>query len=293
MRRLTFAQLTRDGFGNAAAAAAPTAPRLVIYLLATAALGWVSSGSDSSLTGMLLYGLALVVVLFTGCHWSASIYRHLIPQAGAGRHAADTWRLVLANCAVYLFFFILLFILGLFLTITAGILIAVSGFDPVQVDNDPTAIMESLRLLSLTGGAVTLYVIIAVLALAVLWVGLRLFLFGAATIAERKVTIFSSWAWTKGQVVPLAGAWICWQGITLVLLSMAADGVLAAFHLPTVYLGQFLLPESTVVAEWEWAASEVIATLFTAPVILIGHAMAASAYTRLAPNVVDPDATFG
>lgn len=284
----------REAVGLARMVAVPTLPGLVLFALSVAGQGWVNMHVGQGGEPVFYWMLMGLVTIFAGCFWSATMYRRLLPEAGTRTVLADTSRLFAANLAVYGLFFILLFLLTLFFSIFAGVLIDAAGYDPSETGNSTEAVWASMRALSDSGGAAVLYGLLFASAAGLVWLGLRLFLFGVATVAERSLTIFRSWAWTSRHVAKIALLWLALQLFPWLVLSLVASGLLHLGGMTTVFT-LYVGPQAgaTQIGELQTVGLIGLAVLVMAPFYWLGHALAVSLYRRLAPNRVDAETTFG
>jgi hypothetical protein len=285
--------IARETLANAQALILPTLPGLLLFAAAVAGQSWINRlATEGGQT--VFYWMAMgVVTIFVGCFWSATMYRRLLPEAGTRSVMADAIRLFLANTAVYGLFFIIGFLLTLFFSLFSGVLIATSGYDPSE-GSSPDEVWRSVEALSNSGGAMVLYALLIVAASALVWLGLRLFLFGVASVAERHLTIFRSWPWTDKHVARIALLWVSLQLVPWLILSLVASGVLHAGGFDTVfsfYVGP--QPDGSAASDITFAALSAVSTLLFAPFYWLGHGLAVALYRRLAPNRVDAETTFG
>ncbi|RIJ28417.1 hypothetical protein [Henriciella mobilis] len=290
------AALMRDAFTNARSIALPTLPGLLLFAAAMGGQSWFNRLAADGSSFMLLWMCVSLVTIFVGCFWSADMYRKLMPDSGVRTVFVDAGRLFLASLAVYGLYFIVGFLLTLFFSIFAGILIGTAGYDPSENAGSTEAVWESIRALSNSGGAVLLYILLFVAAAGLVWLGLRLFLFGAATVGERRLTIFRSWSWTSGHVSRIALLWVVLQLAPWIVLTLLASGFLHLMGVDTIFsfttAGQGPTGDAAVPAGL-YAGLTSVATLIMAPFYWLGHGLAVTLYNQLAPNRVDPDATFG
>lgn len=268
-----------------------TLPGLILYAGAAAGWAWFNQlslqmGGFGAPAEQGLWILVGLVTIFAGCFWSADMYRKALPEAGTRSLFGDAGRLFLASLAVYLLYFILLFLLTLFSSIFAGILIGAAGYDPSAGGNSPETVRQSIEALSGSGGAVVLYLLLFAAAGGLVWLGLRLFLFGAATVAERRITIFRSWPWTSHHVARIALLWLSLQLVPWMILFLAIS---AGAH----GAGLFTAPGEGAPGAPTAALVTGAAVLAMAPFYWLGHGLAVALYTRLAPNRVDAETTFG
>ncbi|MGB3624608.1 MAG: hypothetical protein WA989_02200, partial [Henriciella sp.] len=169
-----------------------------------------------------------------------------------------------------------------------------AGYDPSNTADSGVAVWQSLRTLSSSGGAIVLYLLLLLAAASLVWLGLRLFLFGAATVAERNLTIFRSWSWTSGHAARIALLWCFLQLLPWLVLTLVATGIMYAAGLGSVFSPFTGAPEGLTEDQYAIRAIAIGAgTLVMAPFYWLGHGLAVAIYQRLAPNRVDADMTFG
>jgi len=291
---LQTASISRDALANARAVAFATLPGLFLLAAAVAGQTYVNRLAQAGGEPFFYWTLLGAVVIFTGSFWSATMYRRLLPEAGTGSTMRDTIRLFAANLAVYALFAILIFLLMLFFSIFSSVLIDASGYDPSQSGQSAGDIWRSVEALSDSGAAIILYALLVIAAGALVWLGLRLFLFGAATVAERHVTIFRSWPWTSKHVARIALLWVGLQLIPWLVLSLVASLVL---HVGggTVIVSVYALPPGAgaELGDAAFAGLVGMCVFLLAPYYWLGHGLSAALYQRLSPNRVDADMTFG
>ncbi len=291
---LSTSSLTRDTLGHARKVSLSTLPALILFVVAVGMQSYFNTIASHGGQLIFLWMLTGLITVFVGCFWSADMYRKLLPEAGTRSVISDAIRLFLANLAVYGLYFVLLFLLTLFFSILAGVLIGSTGYDPSETLDSTEAVWESIRALSSSGGAVVWYLLLPIAAAGLVWLGLRLFLFGVATVAERDLTIFRSWPWTSKHVSRIALLWIFLQLIPWLILTLAATGVMYAMGFEGVfsfYTGA--PPDADASRAILRGVSTGVAMLVTAPFYWLGHGLAVALYQRLAPNRVDAESTFG
>ena len=291
---LSTSSITRDTMRHARKVAISTLPALVLFSISVGTQSYFNALASMGGNFYALWLIASVLTVFIGCFWSADMYRKILPEAGTRTVIGDAVRLLMANMAVYGLYFLLLFLLTLFFSVFAGVLIGSAGYDPSGAADSSQAVWESMRALSASGGAIVLYLLLLIAAAALVWLGLRLFLFGVATVAERDLTIFRSWAWTSKHVSRIALLWVFLQLLPWLILTLVASGVMYLAGFPTIYSVYNAVPADLPVDVLLMrGVATVAATLVTAPFFWLGHGLAAALYQRLAPNRVDADATFG
>ena len=288
--------LARETAKNARQVALPTLPSLLLFAAAMGVQSWFNdlAGIGGNLFLMWL-GVSLLTI-FVGCFWSADMYRRLLPEAGTGLALGDAARLFLASLAVYSVYFIIGFFLTLFFSIFSGVLIGSAGYDPSEEASSSEAVRQSIEALSNSGGAAVLYILLFVAAAGLVWLGLRLFLFGAATVANKRLTIFRSWGWTSGHIRLIAPLWFGLQFLPWLVLTLMASGLLHLAGAGTIfsYVAASPAPEGAAASEaWLHPALTGAATLLLAPFYWLGHGLAVALYKHLVPGRVDADGTFG
>ncbi|MAP94225.1 MAG: hypothetical protein CMK07_04665 [Ponticaulis sp.] len=138
----------------------------------------------------------------------------------------DEGRLYIAH----VMFYFVLFLLGLIATVLVSILtapvIAMLVPDIGAVAEDQAAFQQLAEEFSRTPTGIALSILfLGLVSLPLLYMSARLVTFPAATLAEKRVRIFDTWAWTKGEVWRVIAAMI----FTLApLLVLTASGVFIA-----------------------------------------------------------------
>lgn len=291
---MRFDKIAGDALAMARRVMLPTAPALLLFCAAMAVQSYFNTMASQGGQFVFLWVSSGIVTIFIGCFWSADMYRKLLPEAGTRGVLADAIRLLIANLALYGLYFILIFLLTLFFSIFAGVLIGSAGYDPSEATDSSVAVWESIRTLSSSGGAVVLYLLLLISAAALVWLGLRLFLFGAATVAERNLTIFRSWSWTSGHVARIALLWSFLQLLPWLVLTLVATGIMYAMGFDSVFSPFTGATENLSQEQHAIRAVAIgIGTFVMAPFYWLGHGLAVAIYQRLAPNRIDAETTFG
>jgi len=219
--------------------------------------------------------LSALTTVFISAPIGVMMYRRALGLERAGQWVSDSWSLGLAQLLVYMLFGILLTLIFMFLALFVGILAGVSGFDPSSLADS----FETGRISEALGGteAVLLSALVAVSTLALLWVSIRLVVFGIATVNEGRLMIFRTWNWTKGNAIRIG----IFCAIVLLPVSLIPFLVMTGFP-------QF---ESSNSLQMRLTHSAVIAPIQIA-IFLLGHAAAIAVYRQVAPATVDYEATF-
>lgn len=178
-------------------------------LIVAAAMGWlqVANGqmSQSAISGelnMSSYLLATIVTMLVMLVFSAGVLRHAIRGEFSGpiglSLGADELRLLGVWASLALIFGIGGSFVAFLVMVAVMMVVAGSGVDIEQASTDPEAFMQALGGSIGGGGALVLLVLFFALFAAMIFIWVRLMLVQAATIGERKMMIFQTWGWTKG-----------------------------------------------------------------------------------------------
>ncbi len=213
--------------------------------------------------------LKLAILLGPACLWGAAIYQKLLPGDRSGRLSKATGKLALASLLVYLLFFLLVFIAALFLILISVILVVASGYTP----GNGSGASGSISALEASGAIWLLYALCAAVIVLLVWFGLRLILFGAATVTAGRVVVFRSWGLTGGAVIKIALLCLVLIGSPAILSSLILE-------LTSRMFGQAVM-------------FAIMTVLFQLLFFLLGHSLAAALYRRLGPQAVDAEAVFG
>jgi hypothetical protein len=168
-----------------------------VHDAATVDIARLALSAVEALFGVIAQG-ALYRLAFAGEHGGDPEFR--VGPLGLQWGRAET-RLLGAKLLLYLLFFIAMLFLAMILIVVLGAGMFVNGTGASSLHS---ASMASPPLDPQQMSKVILY--FAPLFLVVLYVYLRICLFGAATVAERKVMVFSTWSLTRGNVLPILGA---------------------------------------------------------------------------------------
>ncbi|MEQ8556675.1 MAG: hypothetical protein RIB03_00020 [Henriciella sp.] len=290
---LAHGAIMREAFTHARRIALPTFPALLLFAVAMGMHAYfLTLAGEGANLFLLWFGTGLVTV-FVGCFWSADMYRHLLPDAGRSSIFPDAARLFLANLAVYALYFILLFLLTLFFSLFAGVLIGTAGYDPSTVGDSAESVQQSIEALADSGGATVLYILLFIASLGLLWLGMRLFLFGVATVAEGRLAIFRTWPWTRGYVLRIGVLWLVLQALPWLVLSALTIAIQHLAGMETLLTWFGPVPSGPEPSMLKVCIVDGFCALLMAPWIWIGHGLAVALYQRLGANAVDAETTFG
>jgi len=285
---LSFGSVFKESLTGARAVIVPSLPWLMLFAFVAGYRAWLSAGLVGSQANFAIDVGLLLCTLYAGCLFSAVIYKRLLPEAGSKLRSAAL-RLTLANLLLYMAVLIILFILALFLSIFSAVMVGLTDYDPSKAD--PSEVASSLAALQESGTIWPLYVLLGASIVGMVWFALRMIVFGAATVAAGKVTVFQSWPWTKRHVLTILGPAIVLQVVVFAVLFVAGEALTKALGVPSTFMLTFER-ESTLSFEFgevertldQIGIGTAIRTLMLAPFWWLGHALAVVLYRRLAPE---------
>ncbi|MEO0549248.1 MAG: hypothetical protein AAFZ91_04950 [Pseudomonadota bacterium] len=285
---MSLGSIFKESLDGARAVIVPSLPWLALFAFVAGYRAWTSAGLAGSQASLAVEAGLFLCLLYVGCLFSAVMYKRLLPETGS-KLRSIALRLSLANLLLYMAVLIILFILALFLSIFSGVMVGLTDYDPSNAD--PSEIASSLAALQESGTIWPLYILLAASIAGMVWFALRMIVFGAATVAAGKVTVFQSWAWTKRHVLKILGLAIVLQALVFAVLFAAGEALTNALGVPSTLLLTFER-ESTL--QFEFGEAErtldqigigtAIRTFLLAPFWWLGHALAVALYRRLAPE---------
>ncbi len=256
--RLPILDLVRQAWRLAGDALRPAALWLAAFCL--------SCGAYRA-AGLLLPGWAAWMVLMAafviGVKTSLAIYKAQLPEA-PGRLV----QLVHANLATYMAYLFIGVFIGFFLMVLPGILLEASGRVELGPDTPPDVVENALRDMMPTPYGAVLVLACAAGGLAVSYLGIRLLVFGAATVSRGETMVFRTWPWTKGHALRLAAASVATHVAPFL-------GAVAIYQPLAKLAGQG--PTGSF-------ASGTLAAVLLVPFLLAGHGLAVAALQRLEPE---------
>lgn len=256
--RLAVLPLISAAWTGARAALKPAGLWLILFAMA----GGLYGAALRSETGFWVPLGAAILAFLAGTEFSRRAYGALIPGA-----KAPFLPLAHANLSVYFLFLILIVFVAPLLNLLSGILIRAKGTFALSAESTSEEVgRATLDLLASAYGAVLILCCLIGAGL-LCWIALRLTLYGAATAATGKAHVFRTWGLTRGQLKSLAPASLATHLLPFIL----GVGVNGALHraLPDTGIGHFIGGAAGVIV--------------FAPFLLVGHAMAASAWDKLKP----------
>ena len=207
----------------------------------------------------------------------ALFYRRGLGVETTASWMSTSWSLALAQLLVYLLFVILSVFALMLLVLLTGIIAAAGGFDPAAIEFEALELGESAASLG-AAGRLLLSAIVIVCICALVWVATRLVMFGVATVAEGRVMVFRTWAWTKGNALKIA---IFYLVVFTPILS-----VLIGLHLCNGQLITRPIASSSFEAWFNHFISTGLGIIMT---FLIGHTASLAVYRQLAPETPNSD----
>ena len=204
-------------------------------------------------------------------------YRRGLGIQTTGGWISTSWSLATAQLLVFLLFAILSVFSLMFLVTLTGIIAAAGGFDPAAINFDALELGGAATSLG-AAGTLILSAIVIVCICALMWVSTRLVMFGVATVAERRVMVFRTWPWSKGNAFKI--------GIFYLVVLTPIVTLLIGLHFST---GQLNAPEIASSAFESWLTRFLSTGLGIILIFLIGHAAALAVYRQLAPEPASSD----
>lgn len=193
---------------TAAVVAAISQSGLILSFLMAPADGQPQSALQGPLNDMLIYAPAVIASVF----FLAAVLRKAVRDEFIGRtglaFGADERRLLGVMLAMACLYLPLAGLVAVVLAITALGRIATSQEALDALLADPEAMNDAITLaLGEAGSAALLLFIMLVFAIFIL-IAARLSMVNAATVGERRIVIFQTWSWTRGNVLRVIAALI-------------------------------------------------------------------------------------
>ena len=272
LAKVKLGQLFGDMFGYLRRHTLSLLPYLAATIIAIIIVDELIYTSLGDSLGGLLSALMTIII---SAPMGVLMYRRGLELDRTGQWVADSWSLGLAQLLVYMLFGILLVLIFMFLAIFVGILAGASGFDPSVIADS----FEGGRISETLGGieVFLLSALVIISLFALLWVSIRLVVFGVATVNEGRLMIFRTWGWTKGNAIKIGTFSV------IVLLPILGTFLLV--------IGSFYSIESATSLEARLIESVALAPIQLAT-FLLGHAAAIAVYRQVSPDTVDYDVTF-
>ncbi len=157
-----------------------------------------SNGVNSGFTAFGVFCIFMLTSIVVG----VGIYRHVIrdeynPPIGIG-FGIDEIRVLGVTLSLVLIFGIVGGFLAILLVAAASILVASSGLDPELASTNPDLFMEQFAAALGTGNGPILLVIALLFLCGLIFVSVRLTFVTAATVSEKRMMVFQTWSFAKG-----------------------------------------------------------------------------------------------
>lgn len=253
----TVAGLISDAISHALKAAAPTVLMAAALLLAAGVYGGALGH------GAWISGAAWLAIFAAGVWYSLNVYRVMMET-----RRGTALSLAHANFAIYSAFLFIGVFVGLFLLVLPGILLEAAGYEDLGSETDPQMVLGALRQMLPTAYGVVLIIANLMGALCLSFFALRLICVGPATVNAGGAMVFRTWRWTEGHTLRLGAAAV----VTHVMPFAGAVTINAALR----PLFDLTNPVMTGISSMAGMA------LFL-PFLLLGHGLAVTAHTHLAP----------
>lgn len=150
--------------------------------------------------------------MIAGLLYTAAILRKAVRDEFIGRvgltFGADEVRLLGAAVAMACLFVPIVGLVVIVLSITVFSRIATSEAALEAILADPEAMNDAIVAAMGEGGATALSLFIIVMFVIFLVLAARFYMINAATIGERRVVIFQTWSWSRGNVARLLAAMV-------------------------------------------------------------------------------------
>jgi len=166
---------------------------------------------EQTMLGVTLLDLAagapalLASLMFTACVLRKVLHNEFRSPTGLS-FGADELRLLGVTAA--LICIILPFLLLLFLVLTVAVLGRLAD-TPDQLNallEDPEALSAALQTTLGPGGVAAFVLFVVIVFGAIIYTSVRLLMANAATIGERRMIVFQSWSWSRGNVTRVLAA---------------------------------------------------------------------------------------
>lgn len=266
-----------SAYGFAVRAFVPSSPYLLAFAAMTAlfaALPRMGLSPALSTWGVVLAG-ALAFVL--GNAYSAHLYGLALRLNRARPARDDISNLMKANIGVYFIYLFIFAVIAIFVLVwPMAVVLATTELNQEILTEDPSLFMPTLQRVLQSAAGLLIWIPSAIAAFFVIFIALRLVLFGITTFSRGKVRVFSTWSWTRESTGRIAALALFTHLLPFVLVAVIVVAVGSA--LGSGALGVAAQTFTGVVSGFLFFGA--------------GHAMAAKVYLDIAPNLTDsPRAT--
>lgn len=192
----------------AALVAALSQTGVILSFLMAPAAGQAQSALQAAVGQVLIYAPALVAsVLFTAAVLRKAVRDEFIGRTGLA-FGAEERRLLGVMLAMACLFVPLIGLVVLVLSITVFSRIATSPEALEALLADPDAMNDAIALALGEAGSAALSLFIMIIFAIFILLAARLYMVNAATIGERRIVIFQTWNWSRGNVLRVIAALI-------------------------------------------------------------------------------------
>ncbi|MEL7130261.1 MAG: hypothetical protein AAGK23_12010 [Pseudomonadota bacterium] len=265
----------RGTLNRASALALPVAPYFaVLAAISLLVRGGVLMLGVEGLAAQTPYVLSTILWLIV----AARTYQLGLGRTDDANLFSGSIRLGLATSLILFLFSMVIFIIGLFLVIFSGILLATVDFDPEKAETDPAEFARAAGELATSAGGVILVLLIIAAVLGIGWIAARLVLFGVKTIEVDRVRVLQTWDQTRGNG---------WKILALGTLLVALPYLLAALGSLGVYS---FFGGPTLTAD---LSAQAVYWIVAFPAFLISHAFALHVHGSVTEYAVDVENAFG
>jgi hypothetical protein len=261
--KLNMGRLFADAFRFLRARTLGLLPYLLVAVVGLMFLEFAAHSWVDSMGAVILVDLFSIVV-FAGL--AVLTYERALGAASNRHWLQGTLSLTLATVLIGLLFLIVTILLVMLLALVSGIVLAADGLgsiDALDSFDDFSVLISEMS----TGAEIIIGLLALVCGLGLLWMAVRLVLFGIATVAQERLMIFRTWSWTKRHALRIA--------------------VFYAIFTSPVWLSIIYFATTDLAA-----MDRVSAGIFHIVNFLLGHAAAIAVYKQLAPATENLEAAF-
>jgi len=272
--KLNMRQLFVDAFGFLREQILVLLPLLLVAIASIKALEFAVLSLVGSAWSVIFVKLAWMMAL---AGVAVIAYQRAIGRGSDRQWLSSTISLTIATILIGLLFVIIGVLLVLLLVMITGIVLGADGLGGIEALD---AFEDFYSLIAEMSTAAE--IVIGILALAsgvgLVWISVRLVLFGIATVAQERLMIFRTWNWTKGHAVRIFVFYAIFTSPIWFLILYASIG---------------LVGSDDVVALSAFQPEEILFdAVFLIVNFLFGHAAAIAVYKQLVPETENYEAAF-
>jgi hypothetical protein len=196
-------QTVRAGFAFMSSSLPVTFPA-GIFVAVFAAAAQEMSGPGVAASGALAFAFVVATYAAT-IAYTAFLYRLALREDASGffgmKLGVDEGRLVAVWFSISFLIALMVIVAELVLTLPVSVALTQSGVTAAQLQGDPEVVRKLIWRVVQTPSGGPFWALLILLGAIGLWVLLRLSLAQAATIGEARIMVFSTFGWTKGNVL--------------------------------------------------------------------------------------------